>query len=345
MLALKIILVIVLVLLLLVAVGVWWLINKLKGVVSAVKEGLSQMQIHPPCRVNPVPEPNPKWNHPEQIKQFSAEFEANGFTPLGAFRIPEIIGMQFAAFANEAESLYGAIYDHVKLPPSLDAVCAFEDGTELTVGNSTFGDAMDRPPDSPAIRLNGGGVAEVLAALANHPAASPRIPIKGGEFADRFKASYAKEMNWRLKRGGATREELRRQAAKSDKQLTEEEFEEFCLEYRTGYMMELQRACTQQYQEEQGPTAAGESPDLLAIPETMTAAEVHEMIEIHSNLDESKTDRMKQFQIQPGQSALNLMQQIVDAGFAPGLQRAGAVREPVAAEIYLIQATAEEDED
>ncbi len=72
--AAKIILVIVLVLLLVIALIVWWLISKFKGVLSAVKEGLENASFHPPCRVDPQPEPNPQWRNPEKMKELLTSF-------------------------------------------------------------------------------------------------------------------------------------------------------------------------------------------------------------------------------------------------------------------------------
>lgn len=337
--AVKIILVIVLIVLAVVALIVWWLIRKFK---SAIKEALDAKPLHPPCRVNPEPEPNPQWRNPEQIKQFSDEFLANGFTSLGAFTVPEVGGLQLAAFANEAESLYGVAYDHKKLPPNIDVVCRHEDGSDITVTNTTYGSAMDRPPTSPAIRLDGGGVREVLDALWKHPATSPRIPVKGGEFAARFKAAYAKEMNWRLKRGGATREEIRRQAEKGDHKLTDEQFEEVYNQQRETYVAELQAGCIAQYLDEQKPAPAEWDEiqhRVFAVPETMTGAEVREALELNCDLDEEQTHRLEQIKLTFGQTALDFMRQVMDGNVgALELKRLGSVQEPLPAEIFLVEA-------
>lgn len=345
--AAKIVLVIVLVLLLVVALVVWWLISKFKGVMSAVKEGLENATFHPPCRVDPQPEPNPQWRNPEKIKEFSDQFVANGFTSLGAFTVPEVGGLQLAAFANEAEGLYGVAYDHQKMPPNIDVVCRYEDGTDITVTNTTFGSAMDRPPTSPAIRLDGGGVREVLDALWKHPAASPRIPVKGEEFAARFKAAYAKEMNWRLGRGGATREEFRRQAEKDGTKLTDEEFDEAYQMHRAGYMTELQAGCIAQYLDEHKPAPA-EWDEMqhraFAIPETMTEAEVREALEMHCGLDEEQTHRLEQIKLSFGQTALDFMRQVIDGNIGGlSLKRLGSVQEPVPADIFLVEASDDDE--
>ena len=336
---LKILLVIVLVVLAVLALGVWWLIRKFK---SAIKLALDAKALQPPCRLNPEPEPNPQWRRPEQIQQFAEDFVAHGFTPLGAFTIPETGGLQLAAFVHEAERLYGVAYDHEKLPPNIDIVCRYEDGTDLTGTNTTFGDALERPPGSPAIRLNGGGVREVLAAVQQHPATAPRIPVKGEEFAARFKAAYAKEMNWRLKRGGVSREEIRRQAAKDGTKLTDEQFEEAYQEQRANYLAELQAGCIAQYLDEQKPAPAEWEeiqPRVFAVPETLTEGEVRAALQENCQLDEEQTHRLEQIKLTFGQTALDFMRQVVEENRgALGLKRLGAVQEPVPAEIFLVEA-------
>lgn len=341
---LKIILAIVLVVLAVLALGVWWLIRKFK---TAIKLALDAKALHPPCRVNPEPEPNPQWRNSDKIKQFSDEFIAAGFTPLGAFTIPETGGLQLAAFVHEAERLYGVAYDHEKLPPNIDIVCRYEDGTDLTGTNTTYGDALERPPSSPALRLNGGGVREVLAVVQQHPAMSPRIPVKGEEFAARFKAAYAKEMNWRLKKGGVTREEIRRQAGKDGTKLTDEEFEEVYKTQRSNYMTELQAGCIAQYLDERKPAPAEWDEiqhRVFALPETFTEEEVRETLQVHCDLDEEQTHRIGQIKLAFGETALDFMRQVVDDSIGSlGLKRLGSVQEPVTAEIFLVEATDEDE--
>lgn len=335
--ALKIILAIVLVVMLLAVLVVWWLIRKFKGFVKAAAE---MQPPHPPCRINPQPEPNPQWRNPEKIKEYAGQFEANGFTPLGAFTLPEVGGLQLAAFVNEAERFYGVVYDHAKLPPNLDIVCDLEDGSEITGSNTKFGDTVDRRPETIAIRLDGGGVKEVLEALRAHPTKSPRKPTLGAAFAANFRDAYTRTMNWRMKRGGTTREEIRRQAEKDGAKLTDEQFEEVYREQRAAYRTELQAACIAQYLDEQKPTAAEwdeRQPRAFAVPETFTAEEVRQTLEEHCELDEEQKHRLEQIQLSFGQTALDYMRQVVDGGVGSlGLKRLGTVQEPVPAEVYLV---------
>lgn len=345
--ALKVVLIIVLVVLIFATLFVWWLIRKFRGALKVLKEGLGDLPLHPPCRVNLQPEPEPQWRNAEKIKQYSDEFIAHGFTPLGAFTIPEVGALQIAAFVHEAERLYGIVYDHQKLPPNIDIVCDLEDGSEISGGNTTYGDTVERRPEVVAIRLDGGGVKELLAAVQAHPAKSPRKPVRGADFAEHFRKSYAKTMNWRMKRGGTSREEIRRQAEKDGRELTDEQFEEAYKGMRAGYVTELQAACLAQYLDEQKP-APVEWDEIearvFAVPETLTEAEVREVLERSGELDEEQTHRLGQIKLTFGQNALDFMRQVVEGNVGSlGLKRLGSVREPVPAEIFL-SAETEEDE-
>ena len=342
---LKIILITILVILIVIALGVWWLLRKFKSVLKVIKEEMENKPMHPPCRVNPQVEPNPQWRSPAEIKKFTDEFLAHGFTSLGAFTLPETGGLQIAAFVNETERLYGTIYDHQKMPPNIDIVGDLEDGGELSGSNTKFGDAVDRRPEVIAIRLDGGGVKELLEAVQEHPTQSPRKPVNGADFAEYFRLSYAKAMNWRMKRGGTTREEIRRQAKKDRTELTEEEFEEVYWQQRESDMTELQAGCIAQYLDEQKPAAVEWDQiqhRVFAVPTPLTEAEVIELLETHCDLDEEQTHRLKQIKLAFGQTALDFMQQVMAGNLGGlGLKRLGSVQEPVPAEIYL----APDDED
>jgi hypothetical protein len=343
----KIVLGIVLVILIIAALGVWWVIRKFKHAMKGLKEVLDAKPMHPPCRVNPLPEPNPQWRNPEAIKKFSDEFLAHGFTALGAFTLPEVGGLQLAAFVHEGERLYGVAYDHEKLPPNIDIVGELEDGGELSGSNTTFGDTVDRRPEVIAIRLDGGGVKELLAAVQAHPAPAPRKPVAGADFATYFRTTYARTMNWRMKRGGVTREEIRRQAQKDGTELTEEQFEEVYQEQRATYMTELQAGCLAQYLDDQKPAAAewDEIQDrVFAVPAPLTEAEVRELLELHCELDEEQTHRLEQIKLSFSQTALDFMHQVMDGNIGSlGLKRLGTVQEPVPAEIFLVELSEEDD--
>jgi len=342
----KIILVIVLVGLAAVLIAVWWFINRVKTI---FKDALSGMTQAPPCRVTVQPESHPEWRNVEKIKRYTDDFTANGFSSLGAFRIPELRGLQIAAFVNEAQSLFGITYDHEKLPPNFDVVCRFEDGTDLTVTNTTYAAGMDRPTNSPAIRLEGIGVKDAMDAIWKHPATAPRIPARGADFARRFESSYAQEMNWRMSRGGVTREEVRRQAERRGENISEERLNEVYENLRSAHMEQLQVAIITQYKSDQkvAPAEWEKIEDrVFTIPSVFTEEEVRVEIEGNLGLDEKQSAALQQIKLEPGQTALDFMNQVLagKAGLLP-MQRLGSVKEPVPADLFLREPTEDDSEE
>lgn len=343
--AFKTILLVAVAAILLAAFGIWWLIRKFKTALKGLAEAA---QMFPPCRVNPVLEPVPQWRNPDQINRYTEQFLAAGFKSAGAYSLPELGGLQLAAFAHESEQLYGVVYDHQKLPPNFDIVCRYEDDTDLTVTNTKYGDAMDRPPSSPAIRLDGGTVADAMGALCQHPATSPRRPVKAEEFAERFRKAYAEDMNWRLKRCGSTREEIRRQATKDGTEATDELVEEVFKSQRETSNTRLQEGCIAQYLDEQNPSPVEweeKQHRVFAIPETLTSEEVVAVLRSHLDMDEEQEHQLAQVKLDFGQTALDYMVRVVDENIGHlGLQRVGRVTEPVPADLFLAPVAGEENE-
>src|SRR4051812_24881159 len=203
---------------LLVIAGVAFVLKWLRKVVKSGIEGASC----PPCRVNPEREAAPQWRTPEKILQYASEFKALGFEEIGAFTIPEMEGLQMLGFVYPAERLYGIIYDHKKIAPTFDLVCDFEDHTSLNASNSKAGRSLDKRPGHPILWVGDDRVSAVLDALKANPQPTARVPVSPEEFLPHFKRSYAEGMNWRLKKGGASRGEIRRQAESRGKPVDEE---------------------------------------------------------------------------------------------------------------------------
>jgi hypothetical protein len=342
---LKFVLIIVLVALAVLALGVWWLIAKFKGIVTDVMEASTP---HPPCRINPMPEPNPQWRNPETMRDYSQQFLALGFVSAGTFTIPETGGLQLAAFVHEGEQLYGVAYDHEKIPPNVDIVCDYEDGSEMCASNTKIGETVERQPEVVSIRLDGGSVCELLEAVQRHETASPRIKIQGDRFAEGFKASYARSMNWKLKNGGTSREEIRRQAQQDGTEVTDELIEETYKSMRGDYVTELQSGCISQYLDQARPSPTEWERiehRVFAVPETLTAEEVREILTEHCRLDEEQTHKLEQIKLNFGQTALDFMRVAMEGDPGSlGVKRLGAVSEPVGAELFLVMQEDSDDE-
>jgi len=345
-LVLKIILVIVLIGFAVVVIGVWWFINRVK---TALKEALSGANLAPPCRITLQPESHPEWRNAEKMKQYSDDFTANGFTSLGAFQVPEVSGLKIEAFVNEAESLFGVTYDHEKIPTSFNVVCRYEDGSDLTVTDLNEPATLDRPPNSPIIRLAGIDVKGAVDAAAKHPATAPRLPAKAADFVSRFELAFAQEADWRMRRGGPTREEVRRRAELGGKTISEEKLYEAHASIRSAWMMQLQVTNVNQYKIDQNIAQAEWKKmeyRVFAIPMVLTEKEVYEQLEANLGLEEKQMVELRKIKLAPGQTALDLINEVLagKAGQLP-MKRLGSVKEPVPAEILLSEVTEDDSDD
>ena len=339
---LKIVAIVVIVVLLIAIAGIAFVIRWFR---KLVKSAANDAASCPPCRVNPEPEPSPQWITPGKVQQYAHEFKALGFQEIGTFTIPELAGLQMLALVHPAERLYGIIYDHKKIGPYFDICCDFEDHTALTGCSSKVGGNLDKRPGHPTLWLRDDRVAIVLDALKQHAQPAPRVPVSAEQFLSHFKSSYAGSMNWRMKKGGVSREEIRRQAESKGKTLDEERLNEVYKNLRKAHMAELKRGCLAQYLDDsQIPAADWErlQARVVVIPETLDTEELIETLEEFLTLDQEQRHTLRQLRSHTGQTALEIADEILLQNVAAlGLEKHGEVREPVHA--YILLTPAHED--
>jgi hypothetical protein len=330
---LKILGIVAVVVFLALVLGLRWLLRKLRGV---VEEGLPV-----PCRIHPEPEANPQWIHAADIRRFADQFRALGFVEIGAFSIPEMGGLQFLGFFHSGERFFGCVYDHRKLDPTFDVVCTRPDDSSVSGTNTTLGESLDQRPGREAIRIKNASVAEIFEAVRAHPgSAGERSPVSAEAFLPHFRKSHADYMNWRLKKGGASREEIRRQAAHDGQEVTDEIIEETYQCMREQHLEQLKEGCLAQFLDERRLSAADwerQQAVTLAIPESLNREEVVETIDNAMTLDDEQRHQLEQLETSFGQTGLDVIAQIVNRNVGSlQLTKLGEVNEPVHAWILRI---------
>ena len=311
--------------------GILWLLRKVRSFVKASAEAPGC----PPCRVNPQPDPNPQWRSAAKIARYTEEFRALGFREVGAFSIPEMAGLQMLVFYHAGQGFYGIVYDHKMIEPTFEIGCDFGNGSGLCATSSSAGDTLDARPNNPILWLGTNSVKEVLDAARKHPQPAPRRPVSPAEFLSHFKKKYAEGMSWRLRKGGVSRDEIRRQAEKKGMQLDSGQLEESYRRLRASYLRETQSGCVAQYVDDRKPSTADWErirKSVFAIPETMELKEVLQSIEEATGLDEDQRHQLSKVESAFGESALDIVDRILRQNVgALGLQRIGEVNEPVRA--------------
>lgn len=339
---LKILGITALVVLLVVILGLRWLFRKLRGVVE------ESMPV--PCRIHPEAEPNPQWIHGATVQRFAKQFLALGFEEIGAFSIPEMGGLQFLAYVHVPERCFGCIYDHRKLAPTFDVVCTRPDDSTVTGTNTTLGESLDQRPGRTVVRMDKASVAEVFEAVRRNPAAAgERTPVSKEAFLPYFCKAHADYMNWRLKKGGASREEIRRQAEQDGQEVTEDVIEETYQSMREQHLEQLKEGCIAQFLDERRLTAAEwerQQAVTLAIPESLDRKEVVETIDGAMALDDEQRHQLDQIETSFGQTGLDVIAQIVERDIGSlRLTKLGEVNEPVRAWILRIPGESDERAD
>jgi hypothetical protein len=316
--------------------AVTWLRRVVRSAAGGSKLGIL------PARVSLLPEPNPQWHDSATINNYAAQLRALGFEDAGAFSIPEMGGLMVLGLVHPRDGLASIIYDHKNRPISFEILEDFTDGSSVTATSSSIGSALDKRPNNPILWLGTTNAREILQAVQDHAASAPRKPIAKTEFVDRFKAGYARSVNWRLKKGGASRDEIRRHAEKKGRTLTDEQIEQSYRNLRVGYLKNLQSGCIAQFLDDQKPSANEWErirTQTFAIAETLELNELVETISEHTSLDAEQRHQLGKVAKNFGEDAVAVMRRILDQDIASlGLELLAEVKEPVAA--LILQAPA-----
>jgi len=294
----------------------------------------------PPARISLEPEEHPVWRNEGRVMGYAAELRSAGFEEIGVFTIPELGAMHVLAFVHLAERFYACIYDHSQGAPWFDIYGEFADQTELTGSNTAVGDTLDKRPGDTKLSMPNQSVKTIFNALLEHPRAAGRLTVTREGFADTFKRQYARGMNWRMSKGGVSREEIRRQAQQDNRSFTDEQLEEAYKELRASYVEQLQKGCIAQYLDEAKlPIIEWEQIQhrTLAVPETLTLEEIVALFETTAGLDEEQRHALTKIEAAYGENGLDLLKRIIAGNVgALGLKEIAQISEPVRAAIVLL---------
>lgn len=164
------------------------------------------------------------WFHGDDVKKQNSQFESSGFTPLGDYDV-EGLPLRVRGFQHQDHQAYGVIYDHAVAGVWCDVVRRYADETSWTV-SSAKEHGMDPAPWHTPSFMPGQPVNELLGQLLQSSPADGMQSVGADKFVERFEAAYKREMNWRIERGGATEQEIRRVCEKTGQDCTAEQVEQ-----------------------------------------------------------------------------------------------------------------------
>jgi len=140
--------------------------------------------------------------------------ESLGFESIGTYRVPEIRGLVITAFAQNFQGVCSVLYEHPLAGTFADMFALNENDESLTVSSAPAGEELDQPPGHEKIIDSSLELREMYDLTLNRRPEGPFKRFTSENFAGEFEKAYAKEMDWRINRGGVTEEEVRRSAEK-----------------------------------------------------------------------------------------------------------------------------------
>lgn len=164
-----------------------------------------------PVRVHLNIEPRPDWLSDEQI----SEFLSLGYEMGHAFSIPEMPQVEIQTFFN-AMGVGAVLYNNDSIGNWVD-LCAYTENLEFTVSSAPMGGEMDTQEYAKKLFLPNASLLELNEKLVQElQGLTISRCINRDNFRENFENDYARDMDWRIKKGGLSEDEYRRIAESSD---------------------------------------------------------------------------------------------------------------------------------
>lgn len=186
----------------------------------------------PPLRIDLEPMQEADWSDGDKADLITETLTELGYEPDGLFEAYAPLQIEIQGFRNSQSSSLAALYEIKQVDRlCLDLVADLSDGTHITVSNAED-KGLDHPQFSRLIRLEHldlsepEQVREMHARLLEELQGETTVDLTGQKFEDNFESFWAREMDWRMERGGVTTEEVIRISARNgEPEPSEEEIE------------------------------------------------------------------------------------------------------------------------
>jgi hypothetical protein len=203
-------LLVVLLLVLLVAGALLWLKRKVKKAMDAAPSGLrTKLTLEPaPMALEPASAPLSS-----ELAERTDRIAALGFSHVGTFSVREDPSVLLDAWVHEGESAYAVVYRHRKAGIWSDFCLRYADAGGLTVSNTALAGLLDPMPGWKKISDKRSDETALWRRFCEERVRhAPVAPASKDSFVADFEQLCKQEMEWRLGRGGASLEEVRRVA-------------------------------------------------------------------------------------------------------------------------------------
>jgi len=167
----------------------------------------------------------PVGQHAKDLIARKHDLDACGLKRIGTYRI-DPLNVMASAFANPEEHICCVVYHHATVGCFVDMVCRSTSGKSFTSTNAPTGGALDHREGQEKHYDKTLAIPALFEMTKSRRPEGPYDDYTAENFASKFEAAYAEDMDWRARRGGVTKEEVRRQAAESGKPVSEETIDE-----------------------------------------------------------------------------------------------------------------------
>jgi hypothetical protein len=159
--------------------------------------------------------------HAKDLLARKHDLDQCGLKRIGTYRI-DPLNVVATAFANEQESICAVVYHHPVVGCFVDMVVKNTSGRSFTATNAPAGGALDQREGQVKVFDKTFTIPAMFELAKERRPEGPYEMWNAENFAKKFETAYAEDMDWRARRGGVTKDEVRRQAQESGKPYSEE---------------------------------------------------------------------------------------------------------------------------
>lgn len=270
-------------------VGVYWIKRKILTAVEAAT-------IPTPMTITLLKEAEPEWIDESRARRSARNFKDADFADLGVFRVPEMHGALLHCFYRSSDRLIGLVTE----VPGADIweEIGFECGEDdvVYVCNSQNSQLMDSRPGKRTIYLDCCGIEKLLYTIENiDDNAAERRSVDEHSIGRVLEDNYAKEMIWRMRRGGTSMAEIRRLAGTDT---DEDTVLEAWRMQRDNTLQLYQMTVIESWAHDNGISVSSlnDLPQLpLVVPEYISRDELIELLAIEWDLTPAQEDTINRY--------------------------------------------------
>ncbi len=208
----------------------------------------------PPMRLTFHRDDDLNWADEEALNRDTAFLLAEGFQQVGDFEGEET-SVSMRAFVHTENHIWAAIQSVYGMKQWTDLVTRYADGTSWTFANLAD-HGMDCPPWRTANYLPDSPIHDLLErCLADRPQGKAMLPASAGDFPQVVSDAYAREMDWRMERGGVTVEEIERTLARDNQTAEPQSIRMIQFGWTQAISTFLDEQCRERFLEDRGVSA------------------------------------------------------------------------------------------